>query len=267
MVLAEIAHNGADFLLRLGSGVAGREAADDLEKVIAVGVAIAWLESSFERGKDFGRRPGKGESFRQYAEHGVAVAVQVNLLPDYFPGTAEMALPEAEGEYGDIRRIGGVFGGPKKAAEHRRNTENREEVGRRGDAVDALGREGLALARDIERDVTNGGKGGERASVAPPIGEVAGGDSVVMVLLGGPNDVAFEDFDQSFGVSVGQGLKQEGIDDAEDGGVGAKPEGEHHDGGEGKTGTPAQLPKRKLHIFQETVEGRWVRSVSHSEGK
>ncbi len=70
----------------------------------------------------------------------------------------------------------------------------------------------------------------ERCVLALPVEEVAGGDAVAVVLNLGP------DHDDAVGFVVGQRGEERGVDDAEDGGVGADAESEGEDSDRGEAG-------------------------------
>ena len=77
-----------------------------------------------------------------------------------------------------------------------------------------------------------------------PLDEVGGRDRV---LLDAASGVAFPESDDAVGFGEGKGFEEDGVDDAEDGGVGADAEGEGEDGDCGEGGVFPELAER---VFQ-----------------
>jgi hypothetical protein len=85
-----------------------------------------------------------------------------------------------------------------------------------------------------------------------PIEKVGGGDSKA----GHPGEAGLRrdvpDLHEMIGVLERQGLKQDSVYNAEDGGVGADAQGHDEDGNGGESGAFEQMPNGEFQILQES---------------
>ena len=168
------------------------------------------------------------------ADDGVLLSVHSDLLTDDGFVAAETVMPEAIAEDGFELFADLSFFGEKIAAEKNGLTEDVEELRSAGGRLDALRLRAGAEAQGAAGPCGDGLEGGV---LALPVEEVTGGDAVVVAVDLGP------DHDDAVGLVVGKGSEERGVDDAEDGGVGADAEGESEDGDGGEAG-----------VFEEETE-------------
>jgi hypothetical protein len=168
------------------------------------------------------------------ADDGILLAVESKLLADDVFVAAEAVLPEAIGEDGYVLLAKLAFLGEKIAAEQHRLAEDVEKLRGAGGTLDLFG---LSAAVQGERRAGPGGDGLEGGVLALPVEEIAGGDAVVV-----PGDVG-PDHDDAVGFVIGERGEEGGVDDAEDGGVGAYAEGQGEYGDRGEAG-----------VFEEEAE-------------
>ena len=163
---------------------------------------------------------GKLEARRHDADDDDRIAVEQRRLADDRRVAPEGARPQ---RLGDHRRPLGavrVVAGFERAAGDRRHAQQREDVGR-DDGHRNRRRLAVAGQRDggrrVPGDVLHG------AGLRAPVEDVEVGAVVGLVADGGV------DGDEARRVGEGQRLQQHAVDDAEDRGVGADAEGQHHD--------------------------------------
>ena len=109
---------------------------------------------------------------------------------------------------------------------------------------------------------------GEIHSIAPVTGEGLEGAAAIapIVIIGGRDEVALhavlrfrlEDVHQAGGIVVRKGADEDGLDDAEDGGVGADAEGERGEGDGVKGRLRAPGAEGVAEVVPEGVEGHRI---------
>ncbi len=158
----------------------------------------------------------------------VRTTVQQNRLPDRVRRPAEAPLPQSVAEHDDVITARRALGGRERAASERGHGERLEQVRRRRRGTHALGFLPAGQARvhlHVRREV--------REARRP-------GSIVHDFLHRQPGRVArrrcVPDHDQPIGISVGQRLEEDGLDEAEKRGVRADAERERQDGDGGEAG-------------------------------
>ncbi len=169
---------------------------------------------------------------------------------------AEMVSPELVGKDDDVIFAGDGFIGGEVAAEEGLFFDHFVEIaGRHEGALDAFG---AFAGGDIEISVAGGAHGLEDGIFALPFQEVAGGGDVAFTGDFGPDD------HELAGMRVGERGEQRGVDDAEDGGVGADAQGQSEDGDCGEAGIFAEKAETKTKVAQQvghawgSVSRRWM---------
>jgi len=162
---------------------------------------------------------------RHDADDGGLGVIELNFLADNLGIGAEAAEPKAVTEDGDRSGAGDVVFEAKVSAKRGRNAENGEEVRSDGAAINFFG---IALAGEGEGIAEgSGGYVGENLIAGAPIGEVARSGSIFWKAEGGS---VFVDDDEAVGVAIGKRAKEDGVGDAEDGGIGGNADSENGDG-------------------------------------
>src|SRR5271170_6263710 len=146
----------------------------------------------------------------------------------------ESAAPLVFAENGDGSSSLVAILGEKCPADQRRVAQNSKQFRRYAGDVD---RSRLAASRKSELMCGEAGKLGEDVILSANLGEIVVGDS--------RRRYSFLRFGlkkkyELAGIGEGQSLQQDGVDDAEDGGVGADAEGEREDSDDGEAGRFAQ---------------------------
>ena len=143
---------------------------------------------------------------------------------------------------------GAIFVGPKDASVKRLNAEHRKEAITHERRADRLR---FAVAGDVETGAMVESHLLEDIILFLPIEEVRCGDREARhsgeTCLG--RDMP--ELDQSIGIAEGQGLQQDGVDHAEDSGIGANTEGHDEDGNQGEAGALKQPSECVSQILQE----------------
>ena len=173
-----------------------------------------------EDGDDVERIAEDGGARGEDADDGSRPAVERELFVDDVLIAAEAALPEAVAEEDGGAGVAAFVVGSEVAAEDGLDAHDVEEVAGDLEGGDAFGAggggEGGHAAR-VERHVSEGVRAGAPvAEVGVRDGEAANG----LVGVGGPEG------DDAIAVAEWEGLEEDGVRDAEDGGVGADAEGD-----------------------------------------
>jgi hypothetical protein len=183
-----------------------------------------------------GQRPpqvgaaGKIELFRHYAHHVVHFAAEVHALAQHVAAAAEAPLPQPVAQNHHMMRPELVFLLGKRAAQRGLRVQHVEKVG--GDAEGAQPLR-LAEAGIVHVVVRAGGNAGEGVIVVAVGLVIAGRDGK----LGKSKlEIALADLHQLVSFVKVQRLQKHGINDGEDGAVGADAEGESQDGDEREAG-------------------------------
>ena len=183
------------------------------------------------------------EPRRRHADDGEDVAVQPHLAPDDVRFAGEPRLPEvvADHRHGMRARRHIVGRRQQPAARSGADAEDVEEVAGDNQAVHQFGRVAGIEAR----------------ADAAPAGEAV--EMLVVVAqrrvhrIGEHAAVAAGDVGEAGRVADPQALEQRGVDEAEDGGVGADAEGEGQHGGHREAGLPAQHAGGVAHVLEESA--------------
>src|SRR5437868_2376358 len=150
----------------------------------------------------------------------------------------EEGLPEMPADDGDLLVALGGFFRQEVAAEDGLDAQDIEEVGKGADASNEMG--------VIVGKADSGGTLLEDAEVVEGSGSLAPEVEVAWIGSGIGEEFleeadALPDDDEAAAVAVGEGLEEDAIDDAEEGGGGSNAEGQGKDGGEGEAGGLAEL--------------------------
>src|ERR1700751_657348 len=164
----------------------------------------------------------------------------------------ELPLPDGITEQDDLACSGERFVFMEEAAHQRVHAEHLEEIRSNTDAGEGPG---IAVAGELE--VVAGGEGKVSGHVC--VGLVALAELRIGVNgIGGGGPVAVEDLrtdpEQARGIAEGKRAQHEGVDDAEDGDVGADAEREDEDGDEAEAAVAAQSAEGVANVLQEDVE-------------
>src|SRR6185312_3337210 len=140
---------------------------------------------------------------------------------------AETVVPETIAENGFELFADYALLGQEVAAEQNGLTENVQELWSAGGSLDALW---LSAGAEAHGAAAPRGNRLEAGVLTLPVEEVSGGDAVVAAVDLRPNH------NDAVGLVVREGREERGVDDAEDGGIGANAEreGEDGDGGEAR---------------------------------
>jgi len=123
------------------------------------------------------------------------------------------------------------------------DAEQRENGSRGDHCGDAFGR---ACAGEIEAQAVNGGDLGERAVLRLEVEEVGAREGSF-----GEMGLRLPEPDEFARRRVGQGAHEDGVDYAEDGGVGANAESEGQDGGEGEAAAAEEHTQAEANILKD----------------
>jgi len=131
------------------------------------------------------------------------------------------------------------------AAEDRLNAERGKEIAARHGGVHD---HGFALSEEC--DVVDGGKGIggdllEAVGLVAPVADVGRGDLEL-----GDGGVGLPDLDELVGLVKGEGAKDDGVDHAEESGVGADAECDGENSGEGEHGSPQEETDGRPHGYR-----------------
>ena len=158
----------------------------------------------------------EAEVRRQYADHRRLGAVNADAPADRVRIGAQPLAPVRVGQDHDVVGLEGRLLVGERAADYRTASERGEEVGRHAHHLLALGRPGVA---DDSGVFPIEGKRGEGRDA--PAALVVVGDRRAIVHDAGAR-VGVEDANQPVGVGERQRAEQDGVDDREDGEVGAE---------------------------------------------
>jgi len=243
-----------------GEGDAEFEARDDLKIVVAA--VGQFLLGEADRNPDFGFTVGELEAAGHHADDRGFFVVEPNLPADNLRITGKTAKPEAVAENDDRSGAGHVVFGKEVAAESGRDAENGEEVG--GDGATAkLFRVALAGESDGGSEGRSGHVGEDLIARAP-LGEVAGSGSIAGEANGGS---VFPDDDETVGVAIRKRAKENGVGDAEDGGVGGDADGEDRDGEESEGRTFTEHAGAEANVLKQVFEEVGAAGVARGFGE
>lgn len=198
----------------------GLQPADGVERVAST-VAQAPARH-IQRGPQL-RLKGEAEAGRHHTNDRVLARVQLQRLPHGFRVSSEAALPEGVAEDHDVILARLVLARRPGSAQDRIHAEQGEEIGFRRDAPDMVG---LPLAAEVHlARPKEQGHVGKRAVLRFPVDEIRPGEGI----LAG-RGLGFVKPDQAVRIGIGERAQQDGIDDAEDGGVGPNAGGQGQDG-------------------------------------
>ena len=220
-----------DERLQFGVGLRRGDVAAQAERDAESGIGILGDMGGSE---DIGLGPG--EARRHYADDLIRNVIETDCAAEDVGIAEEIVLPETVAEDGDVCRFLSRRGVRRNepAAEERRNAEMVGIVGGDEEAADvfwkvAVGGGGIRL---LESDDAL-----ERFELAELRDFRAGvaRDAFVPLRIEEMNDR------EAIGVAIREGIDEDGVDDAEDGGGGADAECEGEDGGGGEGGAFAEF--------------------------
>jgi hypothetical protein len=157
---------------------------------------------------------------------------------------------------------GGGFFGEEVAADRGLDAEYVEEIGESSDAADEAGV--IAGEADSGGTLLEEGEVLEDAGLSAPLIEVAGIGSGVGEEFFEEADFLPDD-DETAAVAVGEGLEEDAIDDAEEGGGGSNAEGEGDDRGEGEGRGFVELAEAVTEILQDGVHRYLAEITKYTE--
>ena len=128
---------------------------------------------------------------------------------------------------------GAIFIGPKDAPVKRLNTKHRKEATTHERGANRLR---FSVASDVETGAMVEGHLLEDIILFLPIEEVRCGDREARHSGETRLGRDMPELDEAIRIAERQGLQQDGVDHAEDGGIGANTEGHDEDGNQGKAG-------------------------------
>ena len=223
--LFELARGDVERALCLREREAGPEACDAF---LHSGLGAAGGHAEGKPHFDLG--VGKLEFGGHYADDGVGLIGDGKGAADSRGVGMEAAAPEAVAEEGFMIAVA------EGAAEFRGDAEDGEEAGGGAARDDLVGLSG-AVNGHVVAQVPAGFF--EKVAAVAPGQVVVGGDAIL-----GAFGAGFFDAYEARGGFIERGAEKDGIDDAEDGGVGADSEGEDGDDGDGERGIVAQPAER-----------------------
>ena len=235
----DVGGDGGHVRIGLREGDAGLHAREN-DKPVEIVVDLVGREDERKEEFAFAAIGGAG---RADADDGVEFAIHVDFAADDVRIGAEMVAPELVGEDDDVIFSGDGFVGGEVAAEEGLFFDNFVEIaGRHEGALDALG---AFAGGDIEISVAGGAHGLEDGIFALPLEEIAGGGDVAFTGDFRPDD------HELAGMRVGERGEQRGVDDAEDGGIGADAESQGEHGDRGEAGIFAEEAEAKAKVAQQ----------------
>jgi hypothetical protein len=242
--LLELPGNQIHVLLRALDGHAGLQPREDGKEVIEARLIL--LGREIERRPQVDRFVDEPERRRQHADDFVRLAVECDVLPDDAPVAAEAPLPDSVIEHHDASAAGLLFLGSEVTAERGRDAQHAEEGC--GDVGDTnLFRFAGAAGQRLPRAPLRGNPVEDLLARAP-VEEVGWRHDVVVFPF---FRTAFPDHHEFAGAGVGQLAKQHGVDDAEDGAVGADAEREGDDDEGGEPGVSDEHPACVAPVLQQ----------------
>lgn len=175
---------------------------------------------------------GFAETGRHDADYGPQLIVDFDFAANNFRIRTIAPLPKSVSDQKNIVFPRLIFFCGEDATEERPDAQCGKVFGGNEGALNAFR---LTAVDDIGGPPAHGGNIGERLGIVLEIQEIciadAGGGRAFVMLL---------DADKMPCIGVRQGTQQDGVDDGEEGGVGADAEGESEDGDHGETGAAAQ---------------------------
>jgi hypothetical protein len=262
----DLAEEAADFGLQRGEGDTRFEAADDVEPLHRGAVDVSDVH---EGGHGLhgevvvGWRAGEAvaiETLRRNSGDDDGLGVDPECGTDDGRIAGVVVLPVFVADDGDRGGAGDVVGIGDKAAGSRSEAEGAEVVA--GDELTHDGACGFlgAIAADGDGAVGESGlNGGERLELGDFLLELlpgVGGEERVGVAVGVATGVdaavvVVAKADEGRGVGNGKVAHEDGVDEGEDGSVGANAESQGEDGGGGEAGGFLQLPQRVADVLDQ----------------
>jgi len=251
-VVGEGAGDSGEVGVGLLGGDAGCEPGDDpgvvvpatFERAEALDLGLV-LDGDPELGPE--EALGSIEVARSDSDDDVGVLVDEDGLANDLRRSGEADLPGGEAEDDDRAAVDvGVFARHEEAAEEGLDAKGGEVV-----AAGLVSPDGLGVAGDAEANAGDLGNGdaGEAVVAVAKVAIVGVGDAEVARLF-------TLDLDDLTWFGDGEGMEDQGVEDAEDDEVRGDRQGEGKDGREGKAGGTAQLAKGEAHVAKECVECR-----------
>ena len=225
--------SSADFFLRLLRRRVLRHASDHRQRSRSARAAVHVFRIERQRRPHFHVGAGRElEHRRHHADHGERHRIELDRLADDFSIRAKHARPEAVAQHHDAVVADGGFFGHERAAEDGVGFEHGEQVRRRAQAGHVLRIAGALVA---EVDVPVRRERFEALRLALPV-FVGRHRHRPLVAVG----IDLPQHRDLLGILVRQRVEDDGLDDAEDGGVGADAEREREHGDQHKGRLPAQ---------------------------
>ena len=194
--------------------------------------------------------PGGGqvELRRQYADDGIGGAAERHRLAKRLWITMEAAFEVGVRQHHHTVGAGALLVGSEQTAQARRRPQHRKQVGgsEPGGNVARMVQAGFAETHFTER-----GHVGEHGVLALPLHIIPARDLNASAHWIGQVRQALPHKDQPRRIGVGEGLENDGVDDAEDGGIRANAERQHSNAGQRIAGTPAKHANSKLKVANQ----------------
>ena len=197
-----------------------------------------------------------GEPCGHHTNYRVGFAVQLDCFVDGVGAAAEMRFPKCVGHYRDVVLAFRVFTGNERAAELRRDAENRKEIRLRLD----------------QRYFLRGARAAHVAGLAPRehrhIVESAILRAPIEEILIGEREIAWSGFgfpklDEVIGLGERQRLQQHGMDDGEDCRVRADAERDCQHGDDGEARRFAKHAKSVFDVLNQSAHFASVSRKTH----
>ena len=208
-----------------------------------------------------GRQPPRrdGKPRRQHTNDGVALAVERERTAEDVRRSAELVLPEPVAHDDDPASTWQIFVGTKGPAECRARLNHLEEPG-----ADRAGENRFRIAavraRELPESINR--HAGEPGRCALPVVEVRGRHREGRQAWKRRLRRHMKETNEAIGLVVRQRPQQDGIDDAENGGVGADAEGEDQNHAERKS----WCPKDAAHARPKVREDRACERIAGGPG-
>jgi len=256
VLLVDAAHDAGNVGLRLRKRDAGLETADDIE-IVRFAVSANFALPVGEGAKDFrnnvdGVDPelnvvAIAEAGGKDSDDLHGLIIEGDGFADDRAVASEMALPEAVSEYCDARGAESSFGREKDAPENGLNAEKRENGSRSDHSWDPFGR---AESSEIEAQAVNRGNFGEGTVLRLEIEEVGGREGSF-----GKMGLRLPEPNEFVGRRIGERTHKDGVDHAEDGGVGTNAESKGEDSDKGEATTTEEYTQAEANILKDVEHG------------
>ena len=245
----DLAGNVVGFILGEGGCAAVAEASDDMQEGGALRIPGADGDGFIDVGigRDAGVvRKEEAEVCGEDADDGGFVPAKADELADDGGVGAEAADPDRVGEDDDVGGVGEIVFGAEEAAEGGTGRDEGQEVGGGVGDFDLLG---IAFAGEGTVGDPDAGDLIELFCALAEVVELETGEGGTV----GVAEAGVED-GEAIGAGVGHRAEENGVDEAEDGGVGADADGQREDGESGKGGAATQLAEGVAEILGEGFE-------------